>query len=153
MQLIYLAQRARPDLRATLAFLSTRVAEPTEEDWRKLSRLMKYLQSTKDLLLRLNCDGSGIVKWWIDASYAIHPNMRGHTGSVMSMGQGAALSMSSKQKLVARSSTESELIGVHDGLPLIMWSKQFMEAQGFPIKDVILYQDNKSVRILTVYGG
>ena len=152
MQLMYLAQRARPDLRATLAFLSTRVAEPTEEDWRKLSRLMKYLQSTKDLLLRLNCDGSGIVKWWIDASYAIHPNMRGHTGAVMSMGQGAALSMSSKQKLVARSSTESELIGVHDGLQLIMWSKQFMEAQGYPIKDVILYQDNKSTILLEKNG-
>ena len=83
---------------------------------------------------------------------AIHPNMRGHTGAVMSMGQGAALSMSSKQKLVARSSTESELIGVHDGLPLIMWSKQFMEAQGYPIKDVILYQDNKSTILLEKNG-
>jgi hypothetical protein len=48
---------------------------------------------------------------WIDASYAVHPDMKSHTGGAVSFGTGAALSKSSKQKLNTRSSTEAELVG------------------------------------------
>ena len=144
MQLMYLAHRGRPDIRVAIGFLSTRVASPDLDDWRKLSRVMKYLQATKDLLLRLECDGSGRVQWWIDASYAVHPDMRGHTGAVMTLGKGGAMNMSSKEKLVSRSSTESKLIGVHDGLPNLLWCRNFLIHQGYQPKDVVLYQDNLS---------
>ena len=152
MRLMYIAQRGRPDIRAAVAFLSTRVKEPTKDDWRKLSRVMKYLQTTPDLLLRLNCDGTGILRWWVDASYAVHPNMRGHTGGVMMMGKGAAMSISSKQKLVARSSTESELIGVHDAMPNMLWCRQFLIAQGYQVREMKLFQDNMSAMLLEKNG-
>jgi len=45
--------------------------------------------------------------WWVDASFAVHPNMRSHTGGVMTLGSGGAYSVSTKQKLNTRSSTES----------------------------------------------
>ena len=152
IQLMYVAQRGRPDIRVAIAFLSTRVQAPTEDDWRKLSRVMKYLQCTTDLLLRLRCDGSGIIRWWVDASYAVHPNMRGHTGGVMSLGDGAAMSISAKQKLVARSSTESELIGVHDAMPNMLWCRELLLAQGYAIKETKLLQDNMSAMLLEKHG-
>ena len=152
MQLMYVAQRGRPDIRVAIAFLSTRVQSPSEDDWRKLSRVMKYPQCTTDLLLRLRCDGSGIIRWWVDASYAVHPNMRGHTGGVMSLGEGAAMSMSAKQKLVARSSTESELIGVHDAMPNMLWCREFLLAQGYAVKETKLLQDNMSAMLLEKHG-
>ena len=55
--------------------------------------------------------------------------MKGHTGATMSLGKGGIYSGSWKQRLVARSSTESELIGVYDTLPQLLWTKQFLEEQ------------------------
>ena len=152
MQLAYLAQRGRPDIRMAVNFLSTRVADPDEDDYRKLGRVLKYLQSTYDLILRLEGDQDGKVLWWADASYATHPDMKGQTGGCMTMGKGAVITASNKQKLVARSSTECELIGVHDVLPSIIWSKNFLEAQGYPLTDVILHQDNQSSILLEKNG-
>ena len=77
---------------------------------------------------------------------------RGHTGTVMSLGKGAVLSSSAKQKLNTKSSTESELVGAHDGLSLILWSRYFIEAQGYTIDHNILYQDNQSTMLLQRNG-
>jgi hypothetical protein len=48
-------------------------------------------------------------------------------------GDGAVQSISRKQKLNARSSTESELVGVDDVLVMILWTKLFLEEQGYDI--------------------
>ena len=60
--------------------------------------------------------------------------------------------MTRKQKLNSRSSTEAELIGVDDAMTQVLWTKLFMEAQGYPIKKNILYQDNKSSILLETNG-
>ena len=152
MQLSYLAQRGRPDIRTAVAFLSTQVASPDVDNKRKLTRVLKYLQSSFDLTLRLEADPDGILKWWADASYATHADSKGLSGGCMSMGRGVAHSVSTKQKLVSRSSTESELIGIHNVLPSLLWSRNFLEAQGMKVKDVILFQDNKSAILLANNG-
>ena len=38
-----------------------------------------------------------LLRWWVDAAYAIHEDCWGHTGAGMSFGQGMALSYSWKQ--------------------------------------------------------
>ena len=152
MQLMYLSQRGRPDIRTAVSFLYTRVNQPDKDDYKKLRRVMQYLQATVSLCLRLSCDGSGIVQWWVDASYAVHPNMRGHTGACMSMGGGACYCLSTKQKLNGRSSTETELYGVHDTLPQMLWYRHFIKAQAYKLIDVILYQDNLSAILLEKNG-
>ena len=70
----------------------------------------------------------------------------------MSMGKGAIVNMSKKQKLTTDSSTECELIGIADVLKTMMWCKYFMEAQGYTIENNILYQDNKSAILLAKNG-
>ena len=37
-----------------------------------------------------------------------------------------------------------ELVAVDDLVPQILWTKLFLEAQDFSVKDNILYQDNMS---------
>jgi hypothetical protein len=81
---------------------------------------------------------------WVDASYAVHGDMKSHTGGVISFGRGAVLSKSSKQKLNTRSSTEAELVGASDYLPSTIWTKYFLDAQGYEIKDNFYHQDNQS---------
>ena len=113
---------------------------------------MKYLQATIDLPLRLVCDGNGVIQWWVDAAYTAHDDMKGHTGATMSLGKGSLYSSSTKQKLVTRSSTECELVGVHDALPQIIWTKNFLTAQGHHVTDTVVYQDNKSAILLESNG-
>ena len=70
----------------------------------------------------------------------------------MSFGKGAAYSYSRKQKLNTTSSTEAELVGTADMLPIITWARMSLNAQGLYVKLSKLYQDNKSTIQLIVNG-
>ena len=149
---LFTTKRARPDTCTSLSFLTTRVRTPDTDDEKKLIHLMKYLRGTRRLPLILSANGSGILKWWIDASFAVHPNMRGHTGAGLSMGRGFPIVTSGKQKINTRSSTESELVGVDDLMPAVCWTRYFMEAQGYNVDDSHALQDNRSSILLEKNG-
>ena len=70
--------------------------------------------------------------------------MKSHTGAVFTLGKGSISSSSTKKKVNSRSTTESELIGVDDKISKVIWTKKFIEAQGFEVKLNIIYQDNTS---------
>ena len=70
----------------------------------------------------------------------------------MSLGKGSAYSSSIRQKLNTRSSTEAELVGVNDMMSLVLWTRNFLEAQGHHIKDNVVYQDNESAILLEKNG-
>ena len=114
--------------------------------------MMKYLNGTKEKVLRIKADDIHIIKWYVDAAFAVHPDFKSHTGAVMTMGDGAIQAISRKQKLNTRSSTESELVGVDDVSTMILWTKLFLEAQGYEIKQNVIYQDNKSAILLEING-
>jgi hypothetical protein len=151
-QLLFLSGRARPDIKTPVAFLTTRVKSPDEDDWGKLKRVLKYLYGTMHMKLNLTVDNLHTLRWWVDASYGVHWDSKGHTGMMMSFGKGAVMSISHRHKLNARSSTEAELIGIDDALPYIMWGLYFIEAQGYEVDHNILYQDNKSTILLAKNG-
>jgi len=93
-----------------------------------------------------------MIKWWVDASNAVHPNMRSHTGATMTLGKGSPYSISSKQKINTVSSTEAELVGISDVMKLIIWTRLFIESQGYSVTDNVLYQDNQSTILLANNG-
>ena len=93
------------------------------DDYKKLAREIKYIQGTSGLQLILSIDKSGNIKWYVDASFAVHNDMRGHTGGFMTMGIGGAYVQSSKQKLNTKSSTEAELVRVDDVLTQVIWTR------------------------------
>jgi hypothetical protein len=82
---LYATKRARPDTCTTIAFLTTRVREQDKDDWTMLVHLMRYIRGTRTMPLILSASGSGILKWWVDAPFAVHPNMRGHSGGGLSL--------------------------------------------------------------------
>ena len=101
------------------------------DDWKKLGRCVKHLHKSKELPLILKANKDGVMRWWIDASFAAHPDMRSHTRAAMSLGSGCPISMSRKQQLNTKSSTKSELVGVDDSMPLVIWVRNFLTAQSF----------------------
>ena len=90
-KLLYVGLRARADILTALSYLSTRITCPTEEDYKKLRRLLEYLLGTIDMGLTLGADDLGSLYTWVDALYAIHDDMRSHTGGVTSFGTGGLL--------------------------------------------------------------
>ena len=146
-KLLYASKRVRIDIDLAVSYLCTRVASPTEGDEDKLKRVLSYLQGTKRMKRIIGMNGLSYIQTWIDASYAIHRDMRGHTGGVISFGTGAAIHNCSKQKINTQSSTEYEVVGVSDFLPYTMWASYFLNAQGYTLDRNMFYQDNVS------YGG
>ena len=141
---LFLMKRSRPDIMPTVAFLCTRVREPTTYDWQKLVRMMDFLKRTKEESLTLESDGKYDIVWSMDAAFAVHPDAKSHTGITMTMGKGSAYTASTKQKLVTRSSTEAELVAIDDGMASLLWTKYFLEAQGHNVKQCVVLQDNES---------
>jgi hypothetical protein len=121
-KILYLCKHSRPDFQTAVSFLTTRVTQPDVDDWNKLGRSIKYLGDTKDLWLTLEVDDDFTICWWVDASFAVHHDMRSHTGATMSLGKGSPISLSRKQRLNTKSLTEAEVVGVDDAMPLVVWT-------------------------------
>jgi len=147
-----MATRARRDIQTAVAFLTTRVKHPDEDDWGKLKRVLKYLNGTKYLKLRLTMNNLGVLKWYVDGSHNVHWDCRGHGGAVFTMGRGATSSYSRRLKLNTRSSTETELVTADMFMPEMLWTLHFIQAQGYEAECVGLYQDNISSQLLIKNG-
>jgi hypothetical protein len=81
------------------------------------------------MCLTLESNDLQTIKCWVDASFAVHEDMRSHAGGTMTLGKGWVCSSSARQKLNTKSSTEAELVGVDDMMPMVPWTRQFMELQ------------------------
>ena len=75
-QLLFIGIICRKDAQTVIALLTTRVRNPDEDDWKKLRRLLGYLKLTVKLPPTLRANGVNVLKWWVDASYAAHDEMR-----------------------------------------------------------------------------
>ena len=94
--MFYTNKNARPDTGTSVSFLNTSVRAPDQDHWFKLAHLMMYIRGTIDLALTLSVNGTGMLKWYVDGSYGVHPNIRGHSGGGLSMGTGFSISYSTK---------------------------------------------------------
>ena len=88
--------------------------------------MMKCLKGTKKLRLKLSADNLNITKWHVDASHAVHPDMKSHTGGAMMLGCGCICNIVRKQKLNTKSSMELELAGAEDVMPQVTWTGCFL---------------------------
>ena len=104
---------------------------------------MKYLYVTKELTQRIATKQQlNIIKWSIDASFGVHPDFKSHTGGVITFSNtdgGAPITISRKQRLNTKSSTEAELVAVDDVSTLVLWTKLFLEEQGYEVVKNILF--------------
>jgi hypothetical protein len=90
-------------------------------------RVLSFLKGTTNDILKLEADDTNTLTWYIEGAFAVHTDMKSHTGAVFTMGKGVIISSSTKQKVNSRSSTKSELIGVDDKIVKILWTKRFLE--------------------------
>ena len=104
---IFVAKRERPDIHQTVVVLSKRVKEPNENDWKELVIMIKYFNQTNKNYLSLSADSLKVVKWYVEASFAVHPGFKSHIGAITTMVQGAMQSVYRKHKIDTRINIEA----------------------------------------------
>jgi len=87
-KLLHVSKRAHLDIEPTIAFLCRRVRKPTVQDWRKLKRLLQYINGTLDLPRIMCLRNFAEMSIYVDASHASHDDTRGQTGGCITMGTG-----------------------------------------------------------------
>jgi hypothetical protein len=152
-KLLYLAKRVRPDILTAVIFLSTRVKCATTDDNVKLNRVLGYLNSTCEMGLVLEGHKALSVIAYVDASYGVHADLKSHTGGIITLGDGAVWSKSTRQKLNTKSSTEAELVAAADVCSQVIWTRDFLLEQGYKVGPASLMQDNTSTIHLISNGS
>jgi hypothetical protein len=149
---IYLWKHARPDIGTAVSFLTKRVREPDLDDWRKLDHMISLLKADRLRKWVLAADDSKDLMWYVDCAFGVHSDYKSHTGGGLTMGKGFAITVSKGHKLNVGSSTEGEIVSVNDCLSLVLWSREFMIAQGYGCNRNIILQDNKSSVLMEING-
>ena len=81
-----------------MSFLKMRVTKSDIDDWKKLKQGLTFVKNTiKDKIIICAKTLTDLYTW-IDAAYAVHNNIRGHTGGAISMGYGIMHGKSSKKR-------------------------------------------------------
>ena len=95
---------SRPGVALEVYVLSLRVREHTIDDWQKLNCLVDYIKDTRNLHLILCIDGTiPVSKWFVDASFAVHPDVCSHIGEILKMAEagGTIILSSTKQRIIS----------------------------------------------------
>jgi len=86
---LYIATVSRPDIATAVGILCRKVEKPTEQDWKAIKRIMRYLSSTKEKGLELPSTSEEELKCFVDADWAGDKNDRKSTsGYVFRLGKG-----------------------------------------------------------------
>ena len=99
-RILFVANRARPDMQTFIAFIEKKVLSPTQEDGRKLLRALRYMAHSSDAVLTLGYRGVPSLHAYIDASFATHTDMKSHTGVLYTLGTGAFYTKSTSQNVL-----------------------------------------------------
>ena len=103
-----------------------------------------FLKQSKEDKRIIGCFNLKELFTWVDASCAVHQNIRSHTGGAMSMVYGMIHCCSRNQKMNAKSTTESKLVGTSEYVIFNIWIVRFYEAQGYDITKNVIFQLNES---------
>ena len=135
---LFLRKIARLDIQPKKSVLCTRVKQPNQRDWNKLTRIMKDLLGTQELCIELKSDKTSCLKCYVDAAFVVHSYFNFHTRTTLTMGKVAIISMSQKQKLNMKSSTGSILVGADDAPSLILWTNFFRKQKDVGSKTIFI---------------
>lgn len=124
--IMYLAIRTRPDITFTISKLSQYNKDPREIHWTAVKRLLRYLKGTMDYCLKLK-PIKGQLNASTDASWCTTPDAKSFSGYLLKIGESLIGWKSAKQKLVALSTMEAELIGACDATSAVKWIRYFLE--------------------------
>ena len=150
--LMYLCH-SRPDIMAAVSFCATKSAHPTEQDFENLLHVVEYLRHTKEKGHIIKPGQTEAIQFYcyVDASYLIHPDSKGHTGYCIGINNGGSFyNCSRKQTLVSTSSTHAEMRAVFTLVKDLLYLMYICHELEVPLSlPAIVMEDNSAVITLT----
>ncbi len=143
--------KTRPDVLFNIAILATRTA-PKQTDINDVAKVGAYLKATKDMSMIFRKNGSLRIIVYCDASFCCHNDRKSHTGYAVFIDDNSAsiLTKSYKQKCIATSTMEAELIALYDAARHALFLRRLLIEIGIDMPPVLVHEDNKAViEILT----
>ncbi|XP_071694320.1 secreted RxLR effector protein 161-like [Rutidosis leptorrhynchoides] len=130
--IMYAMLCTRPDVSYVLSMTSRYQQNPGESHWMAVKNILKYLRRTKDMFLIYGgVEEDLTVKCYTDASFQTdRDDSRSQSGYVFILNGGAITWKSSKQKVVAQSTTEAEYIAASEAAQEAAWMKKFIADLG-----------------------
>jgi len=130
----------RPDLAFTVKELAKRLSEPSQLDWAKLKRAVRYTRSVVDYLLSLNIDHTlpHELHIYTDAAWANSSDYRGSSGGVAMCRGFLITSWARTQKVTTQSSAEAELLAVNLACAEGAFLRHVFAEVGAPVKLTVL---------------
>lgn len=143
MSIMYLGKRIRPDILIATNYLSSRVTNPTIDDWSKLERLIGYVQFTRDKSLTFIRSNNNDLTLFVDASYGNREDRKSQSGDVLRFRDCTIDCGTTKQSIVTKSPAEAEMVAASDAGSKLLHYRRVLQSLKIPCDRVIMYQDNE----------
>jgi len=153
--LLYVSTHTRPDVSAAVCILAQRVEKPRQLDFNEALRIVKYLNGTRHLSLRLNdLEKAQKLFAYSDANFGeCRLNGKSNSGILCYVNGGPIIWQCCKQTNVALSTCEAEYYAVTEAAKEILWLKKLLE--DFEISNTdqtLIFNDNQSCLNMLVSG-
>jgi hypothetical protein len=154
------AKRTYPELLCPATTLAERYNNATENDYEKAEKMVHYINYTKEFHQLYLRPKSLKVVACADASYAEHMDCKSRSGGCVGFegydGENCYFIFDSqKQPIVAKSSSEAELIALNQTADVVEWLLQLLEGIGpafYTGDPVEIFQDNTSTMQIAKSG-
>ena len=126
--IMYAMLCTRPDVSYALSITSRYQSDPGESHWTAVKNILKYFRRSKDMFLVYGgLEDDLVVNGYTDASFqSDKDDFRSQSGYVFCLNGCAVSWKSSKQSIVADSTTEAEYITTSDATKEAVWIKKFI---------------------------
>jgi hypothetical protein len=142
--LMYLAVLTRPDLAFAVGYLSQFNNCFSHETWLYAKRVLRYLKKTKHIGLKFSKTGDSQFVGYVDADWGNNAiDRRSYTGLCFVMSGGAISWETKKQRTVALSSTEAELMGITEACRDAIYLRNLMSEIINVTYTVNIFNDNQ----------
>lgn len=143
--LMYAMLGTRPDICFALSYLSRYQDCASEDLWKALKRILRYIKGSINLKLIYCSREDRPLLGYTDADWAGNTEDRKSTSGYIMQVYGCTVSWSSsKQQCVALSSTEAEYIALGRGVAEVCWIKNLLQELGIECQQVPVFVDNQS---------
>eukprot|EP00121_Abeoforma_whisleri_P005056 Awhi_evm1s4572 len=153
--LLYLSCGTRPDIQFAVNACSRQNKSPTQDGWKCLKNILRYLNGTKDLCLLFKKSDQIEIKIYVDADYATDvETRRSRTGLVVMINGCPILWDSTMQKSTALSTAEAEYMAMAEGAKVAKWLTTILTELKMNLElPLEIYSDNQAaIAIATDYS-
>lgn len=121
----------RPNISFSVNKVCQYLQQPTVDHWSAVKRILRYIQGTVSLGLKINRSASTLISAFSDADWAGCVDDRRSTGGfAVFLGSNLVSWSARKQATVSRSSTEAEYKALANATAEVMWIRKLLDEIG-----------------------